>query len=417
VGRILKKILNRIRKRHEGESIKWFDPHDNKARAIVQVSPALQPNGVFVNYGDAVMWWAGRQQLEKRGWSVICLPRGRVECERLKAQATHLFIDCAGFIYSSAHHKSMSSAINANITMQNAKCCKESGAIIVSAPQTFGPFDASIDSELNREIRGMIEQMDLICARDEFSAKYLGQLFPDGDSSKIRMAPDLAFLYEIDSREEGHRFLSRKGLTAGRRGQPLVGLTLNRQLYDRLPSYLDTMQKVIDFFRATKSQVVLIPHEHGRFGGGEKDDQYLCNYLANQTGVATLSKEERLSRKAEVEYIRALEAAISNLDFLVAGRFHAALRGLAEAVPTVAFSWSHKFEMLFKTVGMSDGRNVISLKNLTASGADTLVCDRLEEAWNRREETKEHLIKTIPPVKERVTNYFEEIVSMVDYRG
>jgi polysaccharide pyruvyl transferase WcaK-like protein len=124
-----------------------------------------------------------------------------------------------------------------------------------------------------------------------------------------------------------------------------------------------------------------------------------------------------LSRKAEVEYIRALEAAISNLDFLVAGRFHAALRGLAEAVPTVAFSWSHKFEMLFKTVGMSDGRNVISLKNLTASGADTLVCDRLEEAWNRREETKEHLIKTIPPVKERVTNYFEEIVSMVDYRG
>lgn len=412
--RVLKKIVNKIRKRRQGHPIKWFDPHDNKARAIVQVSPALQPNGVFVNYGDAIMWWAGKQQLEKRGWSVMCLPRELVQCERLKGQAADLFIDCAGFIYSSAHHKSMSSARNASITMQNAKFCKDSGAIIVSAPQTFGPFDESLDSELNREIRSMIEQMDLIWARDEDSAKYLGQLSPDIARSKIRIAPDLAFLYEIESREVGHRFLSRKGVTIGRQVQPLVGLNLNRQLYDRVSSYLDTMQRVIDFFRAKKAQIVLIPHEHGRFGRGEKDDQFLCNYVASQTGVASLSKEERLSQKAENDYIKALEAAIGSVDFLVSGRFHAALRGLAEGIPTVAFSWSHKFQMLFKTVGMAAESNVVPLENLMASNAGAFVCDKLEEAWNRREETKEHLVKAIPEVKGQVTNYFDEIVSMVD---
>lgn len=414
MSKILKRIVKQIRKRRQGHRIKWFDPHDRKARAIVQVSPALQPNGVFVNYGDAAMWWAGKQQLEKRGLSVMCLPRERVQCERLKGQAAHLFIDCAGFIYSSTHHKSMSSANNASITLQNARCCKDAGAVIVSAPQTFGPFDESSDSELNREIRGIIDQMDLICARDEASAKYLGQLSPDAARTKIRIAPDLAFLYEIESREVGHRFLSRKGVTTGGQSQPLVGLNLNRQLYDRVSSYLDTMQKVIDFFRAKKAQIVLIPHEHGRFGRGEKDDQFLCNYLASQNGVATLSKEERLSQEAENDYIRAIEAAISGLDFLVSGRFHAALRGLAAGIPTVAFSWSHKFEMLFRTVGMSAESNVIPLENLMANSARTFVCDQLEEAWNRREETKEHLIKTIPQVKQEVSNYFDEIVSMVD---
>ncbi len=416
LSRLVKHLARWAEKRRNAPLIKWFDSCDSQPRAIVQVSPSLQPNGVFVNYGDAVMWWACREHLQKRGWSVMCLPRERVHRQRLEAQAPALFIDCAGFIYSDAHHSDMRSARNASITTRNATSCRNVGAVIVSAPQTFGPFQGRPDGELNREMRRMIGLMHLICARDEVSAEYLGPLVPEADRSKVRIAPDFAFLYKMDSHEDGHRLLLRQGLAPGPQGRPWVGLSLNRQLHDRIPLYLDLMRRVIEFFKAKGAHVVLIPHEHGRFGRREKDDQFLCGHLARRSEVISLHKRGRLSRQAEESYIRSIEAAIGSLDFLVAGRFHAALRGLAEGIPTVTFSWSHKFETLFRSIGMSVERNVIPAEDLVARDAGEAVTLKLEEAWGQRDETREHLARAIPAIKKRAADYLDEILLLAKRR-
>ncbi len=206
--------------------------------------------------------------------------------------------------------------------------------------------------------------------------------------------------------------LGRSGLTLS--GQPLVGLSLNRQLYDRIPPYLDAMRRVIGFFKAKGAQVVLIPHEHGRFGRREKDDQFLCGHLAHMSGVASLSNSERLPQEAEEDYIRSIEAAIGDLDFLVAGRFHAAVRGLAAGVPTAAFSWSHKLETLFHAMGMPSEEHVISAEDLAAGDAGRQLCLKLEKAWERRGGTKGHLAKTIPGIKGQVASYLDEVLSLAE---
>ncbi len=398
-------------KKNQVNQIEWFDIHDDKPRAIVQVSPAFQPNGVFVNYGDAIMYWATREQLEKRGLRVMCLPREKVDCSQLKAQGAKLFLDCGGFIYTSAHHKSQRSAQAASITAHNARCCRNAGGITISAPQTFGPYSSIPEDDLSLQVREMIEQMDIIYARDSVSADHLRQVYPDGFSSEIGIAPDLAFLYQPDSMEAGLRLLSRKGLDVRPGAKPIVGLTLNRQLYTRVPLYLDTMQKVIKFFKARDVQIVLIPHEHGRYGRHEKDDQFWSNYLAKQSNVATLSRRKRFSHKAEINYIHAIEAAIGAVDFLVAGRFHATLRGLSEHVPTVAFSWSHKYETLFKSIGMSAADSVLGPEDFTVSDTGEIECVKLERAWSKREETKRHLASIIPQVKQQVSQFFDNAVA------
>lgn len=381
-----------------------------KPRAIIQVSPAVQPNGVFVNYGDANMYWAAKDQLEKRGFSVMALPREKVDCDQLKAQAAELFIDCAGFAYSILHKSSFRSTQAAEITAHNAGCCREAGATAVTAPQTFGPFAGGSNNELNLHVRNMADQMNFIYARDSLSGEHLGRVYPKV-SSKVRIAPDLAFLYQPNSLQAGVRLLSRRGLAVARGARPIVGLTLNRQLYCRVPSYIDMMKTVIDFFKAKKTQIVLIPHEQGRGGQGERDDQFLSNALATQTAIPTLSKKRRLSRNAELQYINAVDGAIGAVDFLVSCRFHAAVRALSENVPSVAFSWAHKFERLFQTVQMSGHDNVVTPEDIAAGEAVDIIYAKLEKAWAMREATRHHLVNTIPVVRRQVAEFLDAAVA------
>jgi hypothetical protein len=172
-------------KKNQANPIEWFDTNDDKPRAIVQISPAAQPNGVLVNYGDVLMYWVAQQELEKRGFSVMCLPREKADCERLKAQGAKLFLDCGGFIYSGSHHKALRSAQAASITAHNASWCKAGGAIAISAPQTFGPFPSNPEEDLNLQVKEMLNQFDLIYGRDPISVENLRQIDPDVDSKNL----------------------------------------------------------------------------------------------------------------------------------------------------------------------------------------------------------------------------------------
>lgn len=412
MANLLKRVLDRMRGRRKRPGVEPFPPNDRGPRAFVQVSPARQPNGVFVNYGDASMWWAGEQQLQRRGWSVLSVPRERLEAKFVKAQKARLFIDCGGFIYSAAHRKSMKSAHNAGITLENLRSAKRAGAVAVSAPQSFGPFDEEPDSELSRDVRDVLREMDLICVRDAISASHLQALAPDLVQEKLRLVPDWAFLYEVESRHPISEVLERKGLRLEDRSTPLVGLSLNRQVYDRVPSYLDTMGEVVGLFRRMGARVVLIPHEHGRFGQDEKDDQFLCEHLGERAGVVALTRRQRLSREEETAFIEEVEAVLGSLDFLVASRFHAAVRGLSESVPTVAISWSHKFEQLIKTVGVSFDPHVVSLEELQRAAHDAGILGKLEAAWRGRDETRALLQRSVPSLKAQVSRHFDEITAM-----
>ncbi len=399
----------------------FFVPNDHKPKAVIQISPAIQPNGVFVNYGDAMMYWPTKKELEQRGYRVIPLFREIQSLENLKNQPISLFIDLAGFIYSQSHNKSIRSAEAAKITAHNAQFFKERGALTITAPQTFGPYRNHPDDRLNVAMKIMFEQMDRLYVRDPLSAEYLNSIHPDTQSLSIKVVPDTAFLYKPKSLEKGLRLLSKKGLNTKEKRNPIVGLVINRQIYDRDPSYIDLMKGIIRFFKSKNAQVVLIPHEHGRYGRKEKDDQFLSNLLSKEEEIATLSVNKlwKFPSRKEIEYIGAIEAAICSLDFLVSGRFHGALRGLSEAIPTLALSWSHKYETLFQSLDLSPEENILTtLKNLTLSSENSqeqnIVLHKLEKAWANRHFTKQHLMRVIPSTKQKVSDFFDEVTNLAE---
>jgi len=383
---------------------RWPARDDSRPRAIIQISPALQPNGLPVSYGDVTMLEACRAELSRRGFGVLVMTRVAGHAERIRAQRPSLFIDCAGFVYSASHKRSMRGAHAAGITAANAAAARAAGAVTVTAPQTYGPFDGDEATELRARVCEMVANMDLVYARDPLSA----QMIQDLTGAAAAQAPDTAFLYQPPPVEQGQRILAACGVEPGRPDAPVVGITPNRQLFDRWPGYMDAMEHLTRDLMAAGAQVVVIPHEQGRFGRREKHDQLLSRWLAERTGAATLAKPGRLPRYAEVEHIHGIAAALGALDLLVSGRFHTALRALAVGVPTLVFSWSHKFEALLRTVELPPDEYVLRLSDFgpTAGGVGA---QRLVEALRSRDQTRRHLLATVPGVRARCQEFFDRI--------
>jgi len=82
-----------------------------------------------------------------------------------------------------------------------------------------------------------------------------------------------------------------------------------------------------------------------------------------------------------------IKAAIGQLDFLVSSRFHVLIAALASNTPFVSIGWIHKFDELVEEIGIPD--NNISFRGLTAE----CLIQRVESAWNRRNETRKRIAK------------------------
>ncbi|MEX2641801.1 MAG: polysaccharide pyruvyl transferase family protein [Balneolales bacterium] len=402
--------LRRLLKKNSAlpPDVGWFEEKGSLPRAIVQVSPGVQPNGVFVNYGDQLMFWALQEALTSQKYEVLYLPRTAFAPRKLKRQRADIFIDLGGFIYSGSHHRGMKSIEAANVTQQNAQACKRAGAFVTSAPQTYGPFSGRRNGPLAKGIGRMINKFDTMYVRDPASLAHLCEVNPDV-KNKAQIAPDIAFLYRSDA-ASGRALLKQAGLDT-ESGRPIAGIIPNRQISQRSSTYLKDMKRVIGFLKTGGAQVVLIPHERGRKGVNEKDDRYLCRILAEESGVTSLASEKPAaypSAKEEYRYIRGIEDVIGALDFLVSGRFHGALRGLAEAVPTVAFSWAHKYPPLFSDLTLPPDEFIIR------SSGHTL--ETLAAAWQGRSGTKEVLERTVPDIRNRARRFVDEIIALANHR-
>ncbi|MFU8859429.1 MAG: hypothetical protein ACNA8K_03300 [Cyclonatronaceae bacterium] len=90
----LKRLLHREPDRLS--NVKWFDEEKTNPRAILQVSSAVQPNGVLVNFGDQVVYWALTEALARRNFEVLRVPRTFIAPGRIKSQQPDLFLGLSG---------------------------------------------------------------------------------------------------------------------------------------------------------------------------------------------------------------------------------------------------------------------------------------------------------------------------------
>jgi colanic acid/amylovoran biosynthesis protein len=204
---------------------------------------------------------------------------------------------------------------------------RRQGSRVVLLPQAFGPFETPA---LRAEMQSILSQADRIYARDEASLANLRQLAPGSRS--------VARGYDFTCLVSPQPFRGMDAL------EGVIGVIPNHKMYSQgagltRAGYLDYLIGVAQGVLARGHRVALILHE------GDQDRR-LC---------------EEIQRAVEgaVEIVslldpREIKMAIGKCSCLLTSRFHGFASGLFQGVPTLATSWSHKYQELARDFGAPD---------------------------------------------------------------
>ncbi|MCR5297874.1 MAG: polysaccharide pyruvyl transferase family protein [Paludibacteraceae bacterium] len=217
----------------------------------------------------------------------------------------------------------------------------DNGTKIVFLPQALGPFEKN---NSKRRLEAINRYADLLIAREEVSYDYA--LKAGFNKEKLLLYPDFT--------------VSVQGIVPDRYKDQYDYLTIipNCQMIRRGGESAEGYQRFL----------VSAIHE------GKQNGRKV--FLLNHEGPEDLALCRRIGQEQDVEVVSDLNALetkgfISRSYLVISSRFHGVASALDTAVPCLATSWSHKYEMLFKDY---EQQNCV----LDTSDNDSL-CQRIRE--------------------------------------
>ncbi|OPZ19514.1 MAG: colanic acid biosynthesis protein [candidate division BRC1 bacterium ADurb.BinA364] len=325
-------------------------------------------------------------RFEKIAWSLSQLP------------ALNAFIDISGFSFSDewgverARKRSIYSAY-----------FSRNRAPVFFLPQAWGPFD---NPKVAHFTRRAISQARLACPRDPQSLAYVEGLVGKSRDN-VLLCPDIAFLFEGAAPDVGRALLAGLGLAGERR--PLVGIVPNLRVYERAEgkglanAYLRALGAVARrFIENLGARLVLAPNDESVPGAPVLDDRYLCSLLE-------LLIDDKANCRVVRDYWPAenFKALWGQVDFLLSSRFHGLVFALSQGVPVAAIGWSHKYVELLKPFGLSEF--VFDHGKLDSDA----IWAALEQAWNRRSESRAAIQERLPAIRSSVERLFDLVAEKI----
>lgn len=262
-----------------------------------------------------------------------------------------LFIDGSGFAFGDQWNLSEDCI---KLWGEMLRPLHENGCKIVFLPQAFGPVEKNSTKKALSVINRYAE---IIMPREQVSFDYLKK---SGviDMGKVRKFTDFTSLVE------GIFPVGYERLKEG------ICIIPNMKMIDKgglsFDGYIKLLSGIAEEGRKSGRPVYLLNHE------GPKDAA-LC-----------LRCKESLSGEVEaVTSLNALEVKglIASAYLVITSRFHGLASSLNSGVPSLATSWSHKYEELFKDYGL-DGRYILPLNDF--DGAMSKVRVLLKSQENKR---------------------------------
>jgi len=204
---------------------------------------------------------------------------------------------------------------------------RRQGSRVVLLPQAFGPFQ---EPSLRAEMQRIMTCADKIYARDETSLANLRELAPG--------CLNLSRGYDFTCLVSPKSFQGMESLEGA------IGLIPNHKMYSQgagltRAGYLDYLIGVAQGVLARRYQVALILHEGAQ-------DRRLCEEI--QQAVEGAVDIVALADPREIKM------AIGKCSSLLTSRFHGFASGLFQSVPTLATSWSHKYQELARDFNAPD---------------------------------------------------------------
>lgn len=231
-----------------------------------------------------------------------------------------IVLDAAGFGYSDQWGGWLINDLD-----KRSNRWKRQGKKLILLPQAFGPFD---NSEAKSAMARIADRADLIFARDATSFKHLTGAV--GERPNIQQAPDFTNL--LSPADPGD-------LLSGF-DRP-VAIVPNARMLDKTSEteaagYVEKMRQIVHELQEADLDPFLLVHEGAQ-------DKAIGDRI-----------NEELPRPMQViwpEDPLVAKGVIQQCEGVVASRFHALVSALAQGVPALGTSWSHKYGELFSDYG------------------------------------------------------------------
>lgn len=211
-----------------------------------------------------------------------------------------------------------------------------SGAPLVLAPQTIGPFKRRLTLPW---VKHVLNRAALVATRDELSRDFLAGLL----DREVLVATDVAVAlpwdpqhYELPTQDRPRVGFNVSGLlwNGGYTGRNQFNLTTDYRAFCR---------GVIEGLLADGTEVHLVPHVLSRGDASDEDDVATSRELLAEYPECVLAP----GFESPVE----AKSYISRMDALIGSRMHATIASFTSGVATVPVAYSRKFAGFFQNLG------------------------------------------------------------------
>lgn len=253
-------------------------------------------------------------------------------------------------------------------------------------PQTLGPFETKIGQSLAKYV---FRHAEKIFPREVYSLQIVEDLLGK-DKDTVVLAADMAFLMQPETSMDILPLLnlhSSVGINVSGllyHGE-LEGLRWSTEIYKEF-----TTRIISKFVEDFDRDVILIPHVVQL--GNKTNDLVACQVLKE---ALPLSIKSRVYVLEEPLTAPQLKGIISQVDFFVGARMHSCIAALSSCVPTIAVSYSHKFEGILELLESAElvcNPQTMSLEEMI---------ERVESCYNTRYEIRKKLQRLMPSIKDK----------------
>ncbi len=291
------------------------------------------------------------------------------------------------------------------------KLARALGTNLVLLPQTYGPFSASRNARIARDL---IAGATLAWARDPDSFDRMTELLGHRyDPRRHLMGVDVAFALRVQKPELVDPELQH-ALDA-RHEKPLIGMNISGLLANQPDAASERFSLASDyrvlvgrlltrFLDTSDAHIILLPHVHAPRGHYESDLAACESVLASLPERFRAEVAERITIVRRTYDATVLKWIIAQTDWFCGSRMHSTIAALSSGVPACALAYSLKTSGVFACCGVEEAS--VDLRKL---GTD----EALESAlwtWNNRQSLAATLASTIPRVLDQCEHQFDEVV-------
>jgi len=278
-------------------------------------------------------------------------------------------LDASGFAYSDQW-----GCIPVRKMADYSEKCRKSGKKIVLMPQAFGPFNPGSSDYIKK----IINNSDLVFARDKFSLKTLLDIV--NDSEKIKQSPDFTILLKGVKPDY---FNPEENDICIIPNQRMMDMTLNGN------EYLEIMHKSIKYLceKGLKPFFLIM---------GGKEDLILADKINQVMDIHIPVINEK-----NPFYVKGI---IENSAGVFGSRFHGLACALYSGVVAIGIGWSQKYKYLFEDVGYPEGLLSLNIPE------DELyrVLDTVADPEKRKVKSKQLVLKAVE-IKSKAQEMFSRV--------